>query len=81
MSSTTMQVISAPTVSAPRGALVVSALASFFNGVFGARKPAVPTRAQEAAAVREMARQLQYTDPGFASDLFAAASRHEGLDD
>jgi hypothetical protein len=24
---------------------------------------------------------LQYTDPGFASDLFAAASRHEGLDD
>jgi hypothetical protein len=37
----------------------------------------VLTRAQEAAQVREMARQLQATDPGFAADLYAAADRHE----
>ena len=36
-----------------------------------------PTRASEASGVREMARRLQFSDPGFASDLLAAADRHE----
>ena len=33
----------------------------------------------EAAKVRELAYQYSKTDPGFASDLYAAASRHEAL--
>jgi hypothetical protein len=39
------------------------------------------TRAQEAAPVREMAWRVRATDPGFSADLYAAAARHEGLDD
>jgi len=33
--------------------------------------------AREAQAVRDLARSYQKTDPGFAADLYAAASRHE----
>ena len=39
------------------------------------------TRAQEAAPVRELAWRVRATDPGFSADLYAAAARHEGLDD
>lgn len=42
-----------------------------------------PTRAQTAAIEAQRVRDLAYTysktDPGFASDLYAAAARHEGL--
>lgn len=34
---------------------------------------------QEAQKVRELAASYATTDPGFASDLYAAAARHEGL--
>lgn len=34
---------------------------------------------QEAQEVRELAASYSKTDPGFASDLYAAAARHEGL--
>jgi hypothetical protein len=34
---------------------------------------------QEAQKVRAMAASYSKTDPGFASDLYAAAARHEGL--
>ena len=37
--------------------------------------------ALEAQAVRELARSYAKTDPGFAADLFAAAARHEGMND
>ena len=33
--------------------------------------------AREAQAVRDLARSYAKTDPGFAADLYAAASRHE----
>ena len=33
----------------------------------------------EAQKVREMAYTYAKTDPGFAADLYAAAARHEGL--
>lgn len=33
----------------------------------------------EAQKVRDMAYSYSKTDPGFASDLYAAAARHEGL--
>jgi hypothetical protein len=41
----------------------------------------VRSRAAEAAEVRALAQRWQKTDPGFAADLYAAAARHEGLDD
>ena len=68
--------------SAPLGARIAADLFSRFTHWISA--PAAPrklSRAQEAAEVREMAYQVQYTDPGFASDLFGAAARHEALDD
>jgi len=34
---------------------------------------------REAQKVRELAYSYSKTDPGFASDLYAAAARHEGL--
>jgi hypothetical protein len=33
--------------------------------------------ARDAAAVRALAESYRLTDPGFASDLYAAANRHE----
>jgi hypothetical protein len=40
---------------------------------------AVSDRAEEAEAVRRLARRWERSDPGFAADLYAAAARHEGL--
>ena len=81
MSTTTsFDVLAVRIPAMPRGSRVAADLFARAAGwLRGA--PAVPTRAQEAANVREMAYRLQGTDPGFASDLFAAAARHESLDD
>ena len=38
-------------------------------------------RVREAEGVRELARSVESHSPGFAADLYAAASRHEGYDD
>ena len=38
-------------------------------------------RVREANDVRELARSVESHSPGFAADLYAAASRHEGYDD
>ena len=46
-----------------------------------ATTPPAQTRVEEAAAVREMADCVRESDPGFASDLYAAADRHERLAD
>lgn len=35
----------------------------------------------EAQKVRELAHSYSKTDPGFAADLYAAAARHEGLNE
>ena len=48
------------------------------------RGPSAARSAAEAAAieaqnVRALAYSYSKTDPGFASDLYAAAARHEGL--
>jgi hypothetical protein len=60
----------------------LSALSGFAASLFGA--PSRPATAGESAAreaqrVRDMAYSYSRTDPGFAADLYAAASRHEGL--
>jgi hypothetical protein len=68
-------------VPVPRGASVA---ASLFAGAYQlvsrlfTSKPEQPlTPAEEAEEVRALARSVASTDPGFASDLFAAADRHE----
>ena len=38
-------------------------------------------RVREANDVRELARSVELHSPGFAADLYAAASRHEGYDE
>ena len=78
--SSTVQVLRVNTPAMPRGSALFAALYSLVDAAFRRRPAAAPTRAEEAAAVREMARGLQHTDPGFASDLYAAAARHEALE-
>jgi hypothetical protein len=45
----------------------------------GAAPSASVAASIEAQRVRDLARGYAKTDPGFASDLYAAAARHEGL--
>jgi len=71
------------TVRVPRGAPVAAEIAfrvldtigSFFKAHRAQR--AAAARIAEANAVRRYAQQVQRNDPRFASDLFAAADRHE----
>ncbi len=45
-------------------------------------EPAAASAAEELASVRALADSYRRSDPGFASDLYAAADRHErALDD
>lgn len=74
--STTFNVVSVARPAAPRGARWAASLFTGLAGLLAPRRRAL-TLAEEAAEVREMARHLQGTDPGFASDLLAAADRHE----
>ena len=75
---------------------ITSALRQLFAGLFASRpatKPAAVAaktmslastfrvRVREANDVRELARSVELHSPGFAADLYAAASRHEGYDD
>ena len=46
-------------------------------GLFAARGPAARSAADEAASVRALADTYRRSDPSFASDLYAAADRHE----
>ena len=78
--STTIEVLHVETPAMPRGATLVGLLYSAIAARFR-HTPAAPSRAAEAAAVRELAHRVQDTDPAFAADLYAAACRHESLDD
>lgn len=82
MSHVYAEVRAYPHPAVPRGAelvdLVVSALRALLASLTVSHRP---SRAKEAAAVRELAMSLQNSDPSFAADLMAAAMRHEGLDD
>ncbi|MFO1328584.1 MAG: hypothetical protein U1F56_14600 [Rubrivivax sp.] len=69
-----------PHPAVPRGAQLVDVVVSALRLLIASMHRR-PSRAEEAAAVREMAMSLQSTDPSFAADLMAAAMRHEGLDD
>jgi hypothetical protein len=48
------------------------------TGVIGSRvSPVTRTKMQEADDLRAMADKFVRSDPGFADDLYAAATRHE----
>ena len=54
---------------------------SLLTGLFTApaARNASESASLEAQKVRNLAHSYSKTDPGFASDLYAAAARHEGL--
>lgn len=54
---------------------------SLLTGLFTAPtvRNATESASLEAQKVRNLAHSYAKTDPGFASDLYAAAARHEGL--
>ncbi len=81
MSNAIVSVLHVDTPAMPRGAVWAGQLFSALLYVFSLPQARKLSRAEEAAAVREMARSLQDTDPGFASDLMGAACRHEAKDD
>lgn len=80
-SPTTFAVPAVPTPVMPRGARVAADLFAWAAGWLRTAPPAPQTRAEEAAAARELAYRMMDSDPGFAADLFAAAARHESRDD
>jgi len=61
------------------------AFLQLMSGLFGSRPVTrsnnANVRVREANEVRELARSVEMQSPGFAADLYAAALRHEGLDD
>lgn len=67
------QTRSAPRLAALLGELFASAIALLSHP--GTQAPRDPSR--EAARVRAMARRYESADPRFASELYAAADRHE----
>lgn len=79
--ATTFDVVHVDTPATPRGSLFAAQVFARIAGWVQPRAPRSLTRAEEAAEVRQMARNVQDIDPGFAADLYAAAARHESLDD
>jgi len=84
MSAQLIEVLVPVPVVSPQGALWAAQAAVWLGrtlGRFGRSvcRAATPeqTVARDAAAVRALAESWRNTDPGFASDLHAAASRHE----
>jgi hypothetical protein len=66
-------------VGAPLGGSLIARLLGWFAPVEPIRSRALDEagRIAEAARVRRLAQSLMADDPRFASDLFAAADRHE----
>ena len=60
-------------------AAIVGLIAAPLRRSFAAR-PVASDASLKARRVRALAATYARTDPGFASDLYAAAARHEGLE-
>jgi hypothetical protein len=61
----------------PRGALIAADLFARLMKRF--QHDDTPARVHDVAMVRELAHQVESSDPSFAADLYAAAARHEDL--
>jgi hypothetical protein len=81
MSHTYAEIHAYPQAVMPRGARLVELLFDFVHAAFFTPRPTGSLRAAEAAEVRRLAATLGDTYPSLASDLVAAATRHESLDD
>lgn len=82
MSANPRQARQAPTAAPTIGDGLGSAWASLWASLTAPfAHPPVLGRVAEAAEVRAMADRIRARDPAFASDLYAAANRHESLDD
>ena len=84
--STTVHIEAVPaSTRVPRGARIAAELfvsaARLVSALWVQARRVSPSRALEAAEVRRMAYELRNSEPGFAADLYAAAARHEALDD
>jgi hypothetical protein len=83
MSTVRLQVAPRVGVDNPGGSrLAAAAFISLWRALTGMQRRVQPhamSAAEEAQAVRDMAMEVQRTDPRFAADLFAAADRHELL--
>lgn len=82
--STTFEVLHLERPATPRGAILVGLLYGAFTALV--RHPSRGTahaapRVREASVVRRMADRLACSDPALAADLYAAAGRHERLDE
>lgn len=78
MSTTTVTLSANLPASAPRGAALVANVYDLLAsaGAWLRARSEQSRREREAAAVRRLAYSLRDSDPGFASDLLAAADRH-----
>lgn len=82
---TTIATIRPVTAEAPRGAAVAAGVADHLRRLLGAWRTRQAERQQrdarinEANAVRRIADRLYALDPRAATDLYAAADRHELL--
>jgi len=63
------------------GAAVPATLGTLLRRDPAASAAPIDRTSVEAQAVRDMARHYAKSDPGFAADLYAAADRHETLND
>lgn len=70
-----------PSLSIPRGARAAAdvfvAAGRLLAFLFTPATPRRSTDAEDIALVRALARRYEKTEPGMASDLYAAAVRHE----
>jgi hypothetical protein len=78
MTTTTISLHVAEPRTAPRLANRLGTWAAqLLNAIVPAGTPAVRYPSREAARVRAMAHRYEACDPRFASELYAAADRHE----
>lgn len=80
MTATTISLHIPQSRTAPRGALRLGEwAAALLSALMPAGTPAPRYPSREAARVRAMAHRQEAHDPRFASELYAAADRHEML--
>jgi hypothetical protein len=87
--STTISIHVPPAIVAPRGAQwaahaavrLLLALRTAFAASPATTTPTLRDRAREAESVRRLAASVQAREPSFAADLYAAAARHESLEE
>lgn len=79
MTTTTISIQIPKNRTAPHLAAVIGEWVAKLLKARPADAPVMRYPAREAARVRELAHSFEFSDPRFASELYAAADRHEML--